>query len=374
MDMAMGLYEKASGCKIHRDPASKKCKFLPLARWRGTLQQEDIPCAYMSISDHLEMLGVELRATWSQTRKANGDICQTRVGNTIRQWKAGKFIHLNQRSWSLNQYCLPKMWFRTHSVDLRVQDVTKVTSSVKSWLYQDQLLKPEEQIMYRHAALGGLGVHSVQLKAQAGLIRSFLETAVNPSFRTSLFHYQLFRYHVLEDTTLPNPGFPPFYSPEFFSKIRQVHQDTPLNVSHLTEKQWYQILMEDTFMAESDGGVMQQILCRVERTKPETDRENSWRLARLPGLGPDNISFLFKMMHEILPTQERVARTKPRATASCTMVGCTVDVTEDLPHALILCDGNNGVGHRVFRCLQNFVPDLDVESVLRLELNVGEDL
>ena len=60
VDMAMSLFEKASGCQLHRDPASKKCKFLPLARWRGTLQQEDIPCTYMSLSDHLEMLGVEL--------------------------------------------------------------------------------------------------------------------------------------------------------------------------------------------------------------------------------------------------------------------------------------------------------------------------
>ena len=132
----------------------------------------------------------------------------------------------------------------------------KVTSSFKIWLYLDQLLKPEEQIMYWHAALGGLG----------GLI-----TAANPSFRTSLFQYHLFRYHVLEDTTLPSPGFPPFYSPEFFSKIRQVHQDTPLNVSQLTEKQWYQILMEDTFMAESDRGEKQQILCRVERANQGTD-------------------------------------------------------------------------------------------------------
>ena len=53
VDMAMTLFEKASGCRLHRDPASKKCKFLPLARWRGTLQQEDIPCPYMSLSDHL---------------------------------------------------------------------------------------------------------------------------------------------------------------------------------------------------------------------------------------------------------------------------------------------------------------------------------
>ena len=65
VDRAMALFEQASGCKLHRDPATKKCKFLPLARWKGTLQQEDIPCQYMTISDHLDMVGVELRATWS---------------------------------------------------------------------------------------------------------------------------------------------------------------------------------------------------------------------------------------------------------------------------------------------------------------------
>ena len=104
VDKAMNLFEEASGCRLHRDPASKKCKFLPLARWKGTLQQEDIPCPYMSISDHLDMLGVELRATWVQTRNA-------RVEKTIRQWKAGKYMMLNMRSWSLNQYCLSKIWF-----------------------------------------------------------------------------------------------------------------------------------------------------------------------------------------------------------------------------------------------------------------------
>ena len=38
VDKAMAFFEKASGCKLHRDPANKKCKFLPLARWRGTLE------------------------------------------------------------------------------------------------------------------------------------------------------------------------------------------------------------------------------------------------------------------------------------------------------------------------------------------------
>ena len=148
IDRAMALFESASGCKLHRDPSTKKCKFLPLARWRGTLEQEDIPCPYMSLSDHLDMVGVELRATWTQTRKANGDIVQGRVSSTCKQWKTGKFMHLSMRSWSVNQYCPSKVWFKTHSIDMRAMDVNSVTSSVKSWLYADQLVKPEEK-MYR---------------------------------------------------------------------------------------------------------------------------------------------------------------------------------------------------------------------------------
>ena len=204
----------------------------------------------MTISDHLEMIGVELRATWTQTRKANGDIAQSRAENTIRVWKSGKFMPLNMRSWSVNQYCLSKVFFRTHSVDLRVMDVTKITSSVKSWLYADQLLKPEEMVMYRPSSFGGLGVLNVKFKAMAGLIKSFLETAGNDKFRSSLYHTLLFRYHVLLDRSIPNPGIPPFYSKDFFSKIQKVHQESPLNIFYMTEKDWYTLLLEENCIME----------------------------------------------------------------------------------------------------------------------------
>ena len=39
VDKAMAIFEKRSGCKMHRDPTTDKCKFLSLGRWRGTLTQ-----------------------------------------------------------------------------------------------------------------------------------------------------------------------------------------------------------------------------------------------------------------------------------------------------------------------------------------------
>ena len=100
VDEAAAKFERASGCKLHRDPQAGKCKFFSLDRWRGYLQQEDIPCNYMVLSDYLDMVGVILKAT--QTRKANGDEIQTRIRNIIGLWKAGKFMPLTQRPWSDN--------------------------------------------------------------------------------------------------------------------------------------------------------------------------------------------------------------------------------------------------------------------------------
>ena len=87
----------------------------------------------------------------------------------------------------------------------------------------------------------------------AARTRTFLETACNLSFQRSLLHSKLFIFHVLNDTTIPNPGLPPFYSAQFFQKIRQVHLETPLKITTMTEKQWYCLYLEDFCTMESLG-------------------------------------------------------------------------------------------------------------------------
>ena len=47
VNQACALLERASGVKLHRDPAAGKVKFLALCRWHGVLTQEDIPQQYI---------------------------------------------------------------------------------------------------------------------------------------------------------------------------------------------------------------------------------------------------------------------------------------------------------------------------------------
>ena len=253
-------------------------------------------------------------------------------------------------------------------------DLTKITSNIKSWLYADHLIKPEELVMHRPASYGGLGILNVKYKAMAGLIKTFLETAGHDKFRPSLYHTILLRYHVLGDHSLPNPGIPPFYNENFFATIRRVHLESPLNIFRMSEKEWYTLLVESNCTKEVVGEREEFIKCRVERANLDTDWENSWLLARLQGLGPENISFMFKLLHQLLPTKERVARVKPNESPLCRAQGCQANMVEDLPHALIFCQANDGVGLKLVECLQGVQPALLPDAVLRLELRVEKEL
>ena len=123
---------------------------MPLGRWRGTLTQEDLPnqCQYITLSDHLNFVGVELRATFTKTRQVNGDQLMERVKMTVGPWKSGKFMPLIMRPHSINTYVLSKVWYRCSTVNLRVTDCSSISSQIKSWLYQDLLQKPSELALH----------------------------------------------------------------------------------------------------------------------------------------------------------------------------------------------------------------------------------
>ena len=368
VDHACALLERASGVKLHRDPSAGKVKFLALGRWKGVLTQEDIPHQYIQLSNHLDFVGVELQSSFIQTRKVNGDQLQSKVKNTIGPWRAGRFMPPTMRPFSANTYALSKVWFKCSSVNLRVADINVINSNVKSWLYQDLLEKPGEVVLYRSSQDGGLGLLHVRVRATALLIRSFLETAVNPNFIHNLFHEVLFRYHVLGEDSLPDPGFTPYYDKAFFTTLQHYHDNSPLNIALMSTKQWYTALLEDQVLLslDEDHATATLIPARVEGLHPTADWKNIWRLTKTTGLGSELSSFLFKLVHCLLPTQDRISRMggmQGENQGVCKL--CSSDV-ETPVHAFFYCEQSRVTGLGLLGHVQAAVLDLSPKAVLRL--------
>ena len=370
VDKAMDVFEKSSGCRMHRDPASDKCKFLPLGRWRGTLTQEDLPCNFFSLSDHLDMLGVTLKATYTATRKENGDELQAKMKNIVGSWKAGKFMPLNMRPHSLNCFAFSKLWHKCSAIDLRLGDITAINKIAKSWLYADLLEKPSELALYRHPPVGGLGLYNIKARAMANLINNFLETACNPRFRRNSFHEALFKLYVLEDDSTPKIEIPPYFKGDFFPAIRRIYT-SPLNVANIRIREIYRFLAEETTM---NTDVVPPILLplRVELACPTIQWDRTWSMARQHMLGPELTSFLFMMLHQILPTAERVARILPNQTPYCNFcedVGQFVDTQQ---HAMFDCRSSKEASTVLLQGLKKSIPEITPAVILTLGFDYDE--
>ena len=154
--------------------------------------------------------------------------------------------------------------------------------------------------------MGGLRIHSVKIKGLASLIRTFMETAANPSYHHNLFHTVLYRVNVLDnDSIVSPPTLPPYYPASFFNIIRQARENTPLNVETMSTANWYRLLVEQQItMFEPDNSPREYIRSRAELASPDTDWEVSWSRARLKGLGTQATSFLWRLLDRLLPTEE----------------------------------------------------------------------
>ena len=126
-------------------------------------------------------------------------------------------------------------------------------------------------MMNRQPEVEGLGVLKLKISSMAMLIHTFLSQAISPLFSANMYHNTLYRWHVLEQRDLPNPGCPPYYSSAFFSIKEDVHENTPLNVTWISVKQWYRLLFEKGVTHTSDDPSAPPLLIasKVELAQPE---------------------------------------------------------------------------------------------------------
>ena len=118
-----------------------------------------------------------------------------------------------------------------------------------------------------------------------------------------------------------------------------------------------------------DKGRQELVPCKIEEGTPEVLWSESYRLSRLNGLSPDSKSFLFKLLHTLLPSKERLNHLTRTTSPLCK---CGVGVSETYSHLFFKCVENDVAAQSLLRCVQSYDGGLSEETALRLELKAEE--
>ena len=188
--------------------------------------------------------------------------------------------------------------------------------------------------------MGGLSLHNIECKAEAVNIKTFIELAASPKFCQSSLFTAIFSHQILGENCSVDPGLPPFITKQMLSEIKSAREQG-LQIIDMDSKAWYhhllhiKVLKEHVQLNGEDEYAFRK--CKAELERPDLEWEVLWKRAHMPGLSNHSRTFLFRFLHNILPTQERLVKT----TRSVTSAECTCCTTGEIDnirsHSFISC-------------------------------------
>lgn len=135
---------------------------------------------------------------------------------------------------------------------------------------------------------------------------------------------------------------------------------------------WYKVLVENnlTMVSAKDRTLKP---CKAELLNPAVNWEQTWSLACLGGLSSDDKTFLWKMLHNILPTQERLHRMGMKNAPSPNCTFCSSNEVENLAHAFITCPLNKQVSDWLLPALEPHVLGFLPHQLVHLNLKLIDE-
>ena len=80
---------------------------------------------------------------------------------------------------------------------------------------------------------------------------------------------------------------------------------------------------------------------------------------------------MFRLLHQLLPTKERLHRIQPATASTCRL--CQLNLTEDLLHSFFICPFNRDFGIAMLEKLQPLDRTLTKEKLLLLDISLQDE-
>ena len=126
-------------------------------------------------------------------------------------------------------------------------------------------------------------------------------------------------------------------------------------------------------MPFDDNGRSSLKPCKAELGNPGVDWQRTWHLASHSRLSSEDQTFLWRMLHNILPTQARLHRMGMRNSPTPNCLHCDSSEPESLQHALVICPKNREVTNWFLTIVHQHLPGLEPQQLVLLDLGNLEE-
>ena len=161
----------------------------------------------------------------------------------------------------------------------------------------------------------------------------------------------IFKAYVLEED-IPKPEIPPYYDVELFSHVKCA-KSSGHNLEDMSIKDWYQFLLLQEYGDEHEPDSFRKTKIEIEKTDIEWDLV--WKNTRLCSLESEVISFCWKLAHNLLTCESRMASILSNTSPTCKF---SYNIDGTLPHIFFECKHSQQVGAWLLNLTSLIDPDL----------------
>lgn len=295
-------YEAATGAKIN----TKKSKAMALGSWDTAVNIMDIP-----YQNEIKILGIKFTTSVNATT-VNTWTAITSQTRALAQTMYKRDLGLEQRIRFTHDYLLAKMWYATQIVPPTPNHVRQINSAIVWYIWKGSIFKVPLSTLQREKVDGGWGMINVEAKCKALFLhRMQTQCRREGSLTAEWMNYlQIDKYQA----NPPNPiGIPKSleYVRNFVKETAYIPGQCKTETTRAYKRRIY-VTLRAYAIAESPPQKM-----RVESKWPNENWQQIWEnLTQTPASETDKAEW-YKVIHDIIPTNERLHQIKLSSTALC---------------------------------------------------------
>ena len=300
VDEGVRKFEAVSGAILSRN---RKCKILGIGKWEKRYLW---PLNYVQSVEEVKVFGVFLLNSYSATLKRNWDFRYRKFEQAVYSWSSRALEHLSQRIDVLRTYALSRVFYLASVLPLSKTLGKKFEKLMGKfiWKYSGKILRISLNELKLPANRGGLDLTCVNFMSRS-LILTQLLRLLKFGDHKSLGHASFWLGEILEELNSDfNLGFHPKDSPAYFQYLAYL----------ITDVQIMDLLTVENWKVISNKIVYKSFVQSLPDPKIEVEAGSSmslvWKRLSSLSLSADVKEILFLLVHNKLPTKERLFRIK----------------------------------------------------------------